>query len=135
MSRRPPAWTRLGDETLLDLRFCDLRLTLADSRLEASVERLYGELARIRLAHPALRSAQMYPAEWAEWQTQFSPVGVGVDVARQAAIYHRWATLPDGEVENIVVVLNFADAEQWLTIAQAFAGPAGGGRAPKGADQ
>lgn len=26
-----------------------------------------------------------------------------------------------------------ADAEQWLTIAQAFAGPAGGGRAPKGA--
>ncbi|MBE7324637.1 TIGR03084 family protein [Nocardioides sp. Y6] len=33
------------------------------------------------------------------------------------------------------LVATGADAEQWLTIAQAFAGPAGGGRAPKGDDQ
>ena len=54
----------------------------------------------------------MYPQTWEEWQTQFNPVGVGVDVSRQLAIYHRWAELSDGSVENIVVVLNFSDTDQ-----------------------
>jgi hypothetical protein len=67
VSRRPPAWTRLEDEELLGLRFCDLRLSLADSRLEASVERLYGELAR--------KGIRFRPHVWLaeEW---FSPDGV-----------------------------------------------------------
>ena len=65
---------------------------------------LYGGLARLRRDLPALRSPQMYPAEWAPWQTRFDPVGVGVDVDRQLVIYHRWATQPGG-VDNVVVVL------------------------------
>jgi hypothetical protein len=44
-ARREPAWTRLDDEALLGKRFCDLRLTLSSSALEASVRRLYAELA------------------------------------------------------------------------------------------
>ena len=44
-ARREPAWTRLDDEDLLDLRFCDLRLSMARTPLEDSVRRLYGELA------------------------------------------------------------------------------------------
>ena len=44
-ARREPAWTRLDDEALLDLRFCDLRLSMARTPLEDSVRRLYGELA------------------------------------------------------------------------------------------
>ena len=44
--RREPAWTRLDDEALLDVRFCDLRLSLRSSGLEHSVERLYEELRR-----------------------------------------------------------------------------------------
>jgi hypothetical protein len=65
--RREPAWTRLDDEALLDMRFCDLRLSLANSPLEASVRRLYGELAR--------KGLRFRPHVWLaeEW---FSPDGV-----------------------------------------------------------
>jgi len=67
VSRRQPAWTRLDEDALLDLRFCDLRLSLANSRLEASVERLHGELAR--------KGIRFRPHLWfaEEW---FSPDGV-----------------------------------------------------------
>jgi hypothetical protein len=92
-----------------------LRWKLCEDRIGQALRHLYGTLTRLRMEHPALRSAQMYPEVWEEWQTQFSPTGVGVDVARQAAIYHRWATLPNGDVENVVVALNFSDAEQWLS--------------------
>ena len=74
-----------------------LRWKLCEDRIGEALRNLYGTLGRLRLEHPALRSAQMYPEVWEEWQTQFSPIGVGVDVARQAAIYHRWATLPGGD--------------------------------------
>jgi hypothetical protein len=65
--RRQPAWTRYDDETLLDLRFCDLRLSLSDSRLESSVRRLYAELE-----HKGIR---FRPHFWLaeEW---FSPDGI-----------------------------------------------------------
>jgi hypothetical protein len=65
--RREPAWTRLADEELLDLRFCDLRLSLASTRLEASIRRLYTELQ-----HKGIR---FRPHFWLaeEW---FSPDGV-----------------------------------------------------------
>ena len=43
---REPAWTRLDDEALLDMRLCDLRLSLARSGLDQAVRRLYGELGR-----------------------------------------------------------------------------------------
>jgi hypothetical protein len=67
VSRRPPAWTSLDDEALLDLRFCELRLSLAETRLEASVERLYVELAR--------KGIRFRPHVWLaeEW---FSPDGI-----------------------------------------------------------
>ena len=66
-SRREAAWTRLDDDALLDLRFCDLRLSLASSRLQQSVLRLYGELAR--------KGIRFRPHVWLadEW---FSPDGV-----------------------------------------------------------
>jgi hypothetical protein len=65
--KREPAWTRLGDEQLLDRRFCDLRLSLADSRLEASVRRLYAELNA--------KGIRFRPHVWLseEW---FSPDGI-----------------------------------------------------------
>jgi len=66
-ARRVPAWTGLDEEALLDLRFCDLRLSLANSRLEPSIERLYGELAR--------KGIRFRPHVWLaeEW---FSPDGI-----------------------------------------------------------
>ena len=33
---------------------------------------------------------------------------MGLDVNRQVAVYHRWASLDDGSVDNVVVVPNFS---------------------------
>ncbi len=65
--RREPAWTRLDDEALLDLRFCDLRLSLSRSSLEPSIRRLYAELAA--------KGIRFRPHFWLseEW---FSPDGI-----------------------------------------------------------
>jgi len=66
-TRREPAWTRLDDEDLLDLRFCDLRLSMARTPLEDCVRRLYGELVA--------KDIRFRPHVWLadEW---FSPDGV-----------------------------------------------------------
>jgi len=93
-----------------------LRRQFADDPIGRPIRALHGALGRLRHAHPALRSELMYPPDWPSWQTRFNPVGVGVDVDRQLAVFHRWATLPDGGVENIVVVLNFADSEQTVPV-------------------
>jgi pullulanase len=77
---------------------------------------LHRALAGARADHPALRSALIWPEQQDGWQTQFDPDGFGADVDRQAAVYHRWAPLPDGGTETVVVVLNFSGAEQKLTV-------------------
>lgn len=45
MARRKPDIAKLSDEELLDLRFCDLKLSIRDSPLQDRLEQLYGELA------------------------------------------------------------------------------------------
>src|SRR5512139_2590269 len=64
-SRLP--WTRLSDEKLLELRFCDLKLSLERSPLARRVKRLYAELEN--------RGIHFKPHVWLaeEW---FSPDGV-----------------------------------------------------------
>ena len=64
---REPAWTRLSDEQLLQRRFSSLRLALTDSRLEASVRRVYAELGA--------KGIRFRPHFWLseEW---FSPDGI-----------------------------------------------------------
>jgi hypothetical protein len=65
-ARRLP-WTRLSDEKLLELRFCDLKLSLERSPLARRVKRLYAELEN--------RGIHFKPHVWLaeEW---FSPDGV-----------------------------------------------------------
>jgi hypothetical protein len=67
--RRPRtrAWTRLSDEELLKLRFCDLGLRLDRTRVAPKIRRLYAELAA--------RGLRFRPHCWLaeEW---FSPDGV-----------------------------------------------------------
>lgn len=60
-------WSRLDDERLLDLRFCDLGLKIKGSNLEPRIEQLYDELAE--------RDLRLRPHCWLgeEW---FSPDGV-----------------------------------------------------------
>lgn len=66
MSYRFP-WHRLSDEHLLDMRICDLNLTIKGSFLEPHIRRLYSELNE--------RSIRFKPHVWLseEW---FSPDGV-----------------------------------------------------------
>ena len=65
--RASPPWTRLSDEDLLSLRFCDLKLSIERSPLKRQVERLYSELES--------RGISVRPHVWLaeEW---FSPDGV-----------------------------------------------------------
>ena len=67
MKKSAPAWTRLGDEALLDLRLCDLHLQLAGSVVQPRITRLYRELAA--------RGIGFRPHAWlaSDW---FSPDGV-----------------------------------------------------------
>jgi hypothetical protein len=60
-------WTRLSDEELLSMRFCDLQLSIDQSPLKRQVTRLYAELEG--------RGIQLRPHVWLseEW---FSPDGV-----------------------------------------------------------
>lgn len=62
-----PAWSRLSDEKLLDVRICDLGLKLEDSPLVELRDQLYGELKA--------RDIKIRPPCWLsdEW---FSPDGV-----------------------------------------------------------
>lgn len=65
--RRRFSWTRLSDEDLLDLRFCDLGLKIEGTGFERHIEKLYSELRR--------RGLDFRPHFWlsTEW---FTPDGV-----------------------------------------------------------
>ena len=66
-TRKARPWAHLSDEDLLQLRFCDLGLSIEGSPLQRCVERLYRELEG--------RGIQVRPHVWLaeEW---FSPDGV-----------------------------------------------------------
>ncbi len=65
--RSEPFWVRLSDEELLDVRLCDLGVTIEGSWLEEAVETLYAELER--------KDLRLRPHVWlsSEW---FCPDGV-----------------------------------------------------------
>jgi Putative zinc-binding metallo-peptidase len=65
--RKALPWTRLSDEELLKLRFCDLKLSIERSALRHQIARLYAELEN--------RGIRFRPHVWLseEW---FSPDGV-----------------------------------------------------------
>lgn len=65
--RKALPWTRLSDEELLKLRFCDLKLSIDRRPLRRQIERLYAELEN--------RGIEFQPHVWLsdEW---FSPDGV-----------------------------------------------------------
>lgn len=65
--RREPAWTRLPDEELLKLRFCDLRLSVRGAAIQRALDAMQRELRR--------RGIRLRPHVWlsVEW---FSPDGI-----------------------------------------------------------
>lgn len=110
-----------------------LQWKLHDDPIGQPLVALHGTLARMRRDHPGLRSGLMYPDVWEAWQTQPNPAGVGVDVASQIVIYHRWAVLESGSVENFVIVINFSGTDaipsvpfpvdgEWIDLLAGFDG-------------
>lgn len=93
-----------------------LRWKLATDPIGRTLTALHRRLAGLRRDHPALRSPLMWPDRSEPDPGRFNPVGAGVDLDRQLAVYHRWALLDDGRIENVVVVLNFSDGAQTLDV-------------------
>jgi hypothetical protein len=77
----------------------------------------------MRKTFEVLRTGDFYPAYWEEWQTQFNPAGFGVDTDRNLAIFKRYGHLPSGEFHQFMVVLNFADYDQRVTVNFSDNGP------------
>lgn len=98
-----------------------LRWKIRADKVGRALLALHSRLATMRQEHPALRSGLMYPDSWDESQTSLDPVGVGVDVDRQLAVFHRWAPAGGG-VENVVVVLNLSDSDQAVEVPFPFGG-------------
>jgi 1,4-alpha-glucan branching enzyme len=77
---------------------------------------LYTKLTGLRRTYAALRSDEFTPDYWEEWQTQFNPQGLGVDTAKQLLIYWRGGDDEDGNRQQFVIVLNFSDSNQWVSV-------------------
>jgi 1,4-alpha-glucan branching enzyme len=95
---RPLRWDFLGDP--IGSRLCDL----------------YRKLIAIRKAHPALRSDNVYPAGWQDWQHQFNPEGYGVDTEKGVVLFHRWGPADDGGIERFIVAINFSPQDRVIDV-------------------
>jgi 1,4-alpha-glucan branching enzyme len=93
-----------------------LRWKRSKDRIGQSLLKLYTRMAEIRTQYPGLRSANFYPQPWEQWQTQFNPQGYGIDSARQLAIYHRWGHDGQGILQRFIIVLNFSDMPQDVSV-------------------
>lgn len=93
-----------------------LRWAKSNDPIGNSLRQLYEKLARIRKAHPALRSSNFYPEPYDELQRHFNSQGYGVNVDQDVAIYHRWGSDEAGRLERFIIVLNFSDFAQGVDI-------------------
>jgi hypothetical protein len=64
---KTPAWSKWSDDELLDMRLCDMKLRVSDTKLHAHVKQLYSELEARELT---LRPHVWFSSEW------FSPDGI-----------------------------------------------------------
>jgi pullulanase len=92
------------------------RWELSEDDIGLWMRQLVARLIAIRKRHPALRSSNFYPANWEPWMRKPDPDGYGVDVEKQTVVYHRWGTASDGEVERVVVALNFSPLTQTIDV-------------------
>jgi 1,4-alpha-glucan branching enzyme len=92
-----------------------LRWSFFSDKFGSVLADLYRKLAAMRKNHPGLRSDNIYPSPWEEWQTEFNDQGYGVSVSRQVAIFHRWGN--DGaKLERFIIVLNFSPEDRRVDV-------------------
>jgi glycosidase len=77
---------------------------------------LHRRMGQIRNQYPGLRSPNFYPQQWDTWQTRFNPQGYGLDMEKQVAIYHRWGNDEKGALQRFIIVLNFSDSPQLVSV-------------------
>ena len=108
IGRPPDWWVSLNDEQLLDVRMCDLGVTIEGSKLEAAIAELHAEADARNLAFK--------PHYWLsdEW---FTPDGVG-GIAIPFYLAHprleqleEHQMLDDSEIDALCERLNFADGQ------------------------
>ena len=78
---------------------------------------VYAHLINIRKQHPGLRSPNFFPDLFNH------PDGYGAFPDKDVVIYHRWGTATDGRTERFIVVINYSDVDQWITIPFPVDGP------------
>lgn len=93
-----------------------LRWKRTKDRFGQALIQLHKRMGAIRQQYAGLRSANFYPQPWEEWQTQFNPQGYGVDVSRQVAVFHRWGNDEQGILQKFIIVLNFSDNPQFVSV-------------------
>jgi len=81
-----------------------------------SLLNLYKRLISIWKNYPALRSSNFAPWPYDENQTRFNQDGYGVDTNRDIVIFQRWGRAQDGQNEQLVIVINFSNADQGVDI-------------------
>lgn len=89
-----------------------LRWRLADDPIGVRLRAVYARLLALRQQYPALRSRNIYPRAWEEWQTQLDRDGFGVDTARQVVVFHRWGYSDAGALQRFYIGLNFSSDPQ-----------------------
>lgn len=110
-------WIMENDEgTGRRVRPRPLRWKLDKDGIGTSLRRLYKRMAEIRLRYPGLRSPNFYPQYWDKGHAEFNSQGYGVDVSRQLVIYHRWGDDVHGNLQRFIIVLNFSDASQQVSV-------------------
>lgn len=93
-----------------------LRWDFKDDNIGFKLLKVYRKLLSIRKTYSGLRSNNIYPDKWEQWQTQFDPQGYGVDVGKGVVIYHRWGDGEDGALERFIIVLNFSSTDQTVSV-------------------
>jgi len=107
-SNAPPQDARVQSRPLDWNEAIDLTGQLMEDR--------YRFLLQLRNDHPGFRSSNFYPDYYDQQWTSFSPEGYGLNVSSQVAIYHRWGNNEQGQLERLIVVLNFTDNTQWINV-------------------
>jgi len=93
-----------------------LRWKLLDDAIGSNLYRLYSRLMEIRKSYPGLRSRYFSPQNWEEWQSRFNLDGVGVDTEKQVVIFRREGKDNNGVLQRFIIVLNFSDNLQHVTV-------------------
>jgi 1,4-alpha-glucan branching enzyme len=93
-----------------------LHWSYVEDKIGLSLFNLYSKLCEIRITYEVLRTGNFYPDYWEEWQTQFNPAGFGVDSHRNLMIFKRYGHASNGEFHQFMVVINFANGNQRVTV-------------------